>query len=191
MTTREPPFFFSSADMAFSLLAGNIGHLVFNAFEDPALPQRFLAEFGRISQSDALVVDLRGARGEGSANAWKILSYLMGRAFPAVRWMGPACVLVQRCVPCHGAYVRPMAVLIGAGTDGAAEDFAVTFNTARRGLIWGQPTGPDGARSGVLPHRLLRPNAADLRDGRDAVLLAACQALRQAPDYRPLEAEPV
>ena len=188
MITSQAPLFSSTRpDMAFSLLAGNIGYLLFNAFEDQELPRRFLAEFSRIGQTDALVVDLRGARGEGSANAWKILSYLMGRSFPAVRWMGPACVLVRRCMPGHGAYARPMAVLIGRDTDGAAEDFAVTFNTARRGLIWGEPTGQDGAHSGVQPHRLLRASDADVRAGRDVVLLAACQALRLEPDYRPAE----
>lgn len=199
------------ADMAFELLPGNIGHLVLRSFEDPGLPQRFAAAFERISATAALVVDLRQASGAGSAQAWQILAWLMNKPFSTVRWMGPASVLVRRRTPFAAAglpaaagqpwkvtpaYPRPLAVLLGAATEGAAEDFAVTVTAAHRGLLWGEPTGGiSGAkgRPGVQPHHLLRASAEEARAGRDSVLLAACQALQAQlaapakPVVRPLQ----
>ncbi len=134
-----------------------------------------------------------------------MLAWLMNKPFSTVRWMGPASVLVRRRTPFAAAgrpaeagqpwkvspaYPRPLAVLVGAATEGAAEDFAVTVNAARRGLLWGEPTGGASGRPGVQPHRLLRASAEDACAGRDSVLLAACQALRQqlaAPAVRPLQ----
>ncbi len=182
------------ADLVFEVLPGNIGHLVLRSFEDPGLPQRFAASFERISATAALVVDLRLARGGGNTQAWQILAWLMDKPFNAVRWMGPACVLVRRRLPfaaagrpgegaagtawqVRPAYPRPLAVLIGGHTEGAAEDFAVTVENARRGLLWGEPTGAHKGRPGVQPQRLLRARTAGHDQGPDMLLWAAREAL--------------
>jgi DNA polymerase IIIc chi subunit len=184
-------------DVVFSLLDGNIGHLALNSLEDDGSPNRFAAVFDRISRTDALVVDLRDNTGRGSDNGWKILAYLMGRPFNTVRWMGRSYVLIKRGFPCHGEgrvtssagvwsasavqpYTRPVAVLIGPRCGSAAEDFAVTFDAARRGDILGEPTGRADDGPGVQPHRLVRPSVSDTRAGRDMVQLAAWHSLVQA-----------
>ena len=184
-------------DVVFSLLDGNIGHVALNSFEDDGSPDRFAAAFERISQTDALVVDLRDNPGRGSDNGWKILAYLMGRSFNTVRWMGRSYVLIKRGFPCHGEgrvtssagvwsasavqpYTRPVAVLIGPHSGLAAEDFAVTFDAARRGDVLGEPTGRADDGPGVQPHRLVHPTVSDIRAGRDTVLLAAWHSLAQA-----------
>jgi carboxyl-terminal processing protease len=115
-------------------------------------------------------------------------------------------------VPGIQPYRRPVIVLLGPRTFSAAEDFAVAFDVMDRGRMIGEPTGgstgqplffnlPGGGRArvctkrdtypdgrefvgvGIQPDRLVRPTLADFRAGRDPVLEAAVEELRQAPGH--------
>jgi C-terminal processing protease CtpA/Prc len=149
-----------------------------------------------------------------TTNAWSTRSYnpafrAWGR--PTGRHRGePGSVSPD---PAHH-FAGPVIVLTGPGTYSAAEDFAVAFDTMKRGLILGEPTGgstgqplffrlpgggsarvctkrdtyPDGRAFvgvGVRPGRLVRPTVADFRAGRDTVLEAALAQLREAPASAP------
>lgn len=101
----------------------------------------------------------------------------------------------------------PVAVLIGPHTYSAAEDFAVAFDVMERGALIGQATGgstgqplrfdlpgggraqvctkrdtyPDGAPFvgvGIRPDRVVVPTLEDVRLGRDPVLSAALEHVR-------------
>jgi C-terminal processing protease CtpA/Prc len=103
-------------------------------------------------------------------------------------------------------YEGPVAVLCGALTGSAAEDFLMAFDAMERGKIVGEPTGgstgqpisfalpgggsgrvcaarttyPDGTEfvgRGILPDIVVHSTAADVRQGRDVVLEAAAKAL--------------
>ncbi|KAB2956857.1 MAG: S41 family peptidase [Thermoanaerobaculia bacterium] len=106
-------------------------------------------------------------------------------------------------------FAGPVAVLIGPRTYSAAEDFAVAFDLAERGPMIGEATGgstgqplmfalpgggsarvcskrdtyPDGREFvgvGVQPDRVVTTSVADVRAGRDPVLAAAMEAVREA-----------
>lgn len=110
-------------------------------------------------------------------------------------------------------FTGPVAVLTSPRTFSAAEDFAVAFDAMGRGRIVGEPTGgstgqplffslpgggsgrvttkrdtyPDGTDFvgvGVQPDLLVRPTLDALRAGRDPVLEAALEALREPLDGR-------
>ena len=103
-------------------------------------------------------------------------------------------------------YAKPVILLTSAATYSAAEDMAVAFDSMKRGKIFGEPTGgstgqplsfklPGGGSArvctkldsyadgkqfvgvGVQPHKLVRPTVADIRAGKDTVLLAALEEL--------------
>jgi carboxyl-terminal processing protease len=105
-------------------------------------------------------------------------------------------------------YRKPVAVLISGATYSAAEDFMVAFDSMKRGLIVGEPTGgstgqplmislpgggtarigtkrdtyPDGRAwvgVGIQPGLKVAPTVADLRKGRDTMLEAALATLRK------------
>jgi C-terminal processing protease CtpA/Prc len=104
-------------------------------------------------------------------------------------------------------FLKPVALLIGPRTFSAAEDLAVAFDAMKRGPLVGEATGgstgqplsfplpgggsarvcskrdtyPDGKAFvgvGVQPTQAVTPKAEDLRVGRDTVLEAALQLLR-------------
>lgn len=104
-------------------------------------------------------------------------------------------------------YNKPVILLIGARTFSAAEDFTVVFDYMKRGTIMGEATGgstgqpimfklpgggltrictkrdtyPDGKEfvgTGIKPGITVHPTVSDLRQGRDTVLEAALERLK-------------
>lgn len=104
-------------------------------------------------------------------------------------------------------YTNPVVVLTSGRTFSAAEDFTVAFDAMQRGTLIGEATGgstgqplvfdlpgglqarvcvkrdtyPDGEEwvgVGIEPNILVQPKAADLQGGRDTVLEAALEYLR-------------
>ena len=96
-------------------------------------------------------------------------------------------------------YLKPIALLMGAETYSAAEDFIVTFDVAKRGIKIGQTTGgstgqplffelprggmgrvctkwdiyPDGKEFvgiGIVPDIEVKETVKDVREGRDVAL---------------------
>jgi carboxyl-terminal processing protease len=105
-------------------------------------------------------------------------------------------------------YDKPVVLLTSARTGSSAEDFAVAFDAMGRGLMIGEPTAgttgqplflqlpgggyarvctkqdayPDGrpfVGQGVQPQRRVHPTVEDVRAGRDTVLEAALEELKQ------------
>ncbi len=123
-------------------------------------------------------------------------------------WFGEASYELQPHATKH--YSKPVVVLAGPQTYSAAEDFCAVFDAMQRGKIIGEPTGgstgqpliltlpgggsarictkhdryPDGTEFvglGIIPDLTVTTTADDIRDGRDPVLTAALDELRQPP----------
>jgi len=210
-------------NFVFRMLPGKIAYVALNSFQDREVPRQFAAAFDQIAASDGLVLDVRENGGGNSDNGWKILSYLTGQSFDTIDWMSRQYQPVdrtwsrreswlhvrgERWDPADRFYSKPVVVLTSARTFSAAEDFAVTFDTMKRGLIVGEPTGgstgealnfalPGGGSAricakrvtyvdgreyvgvGVLPQVHVAPTIASIRSGRDVVLEAGIKALQQ------------
>jgi carboxyl-terminal processing protease len=210
--------------VSFSVLEGNVGHLVVNGFHDDSLRAKYDELWPRIEKTSALIIDIRNNGGGNTSNARHILKTLTDKPFRGARWR------TRRYLPSHRAwnraeewdqheaepvqpdgtrhYDKPVAVLIGAKTFSAAEDFSMSFDAMERGIFVGGPTGgstgqpllmtlpgggilgvctkrdqyPDGREFvgvGVQPDIAVAPSVADIRDGRDPVLARALAALKK------------
>lgn len=152
----------------FRVLPGNIGYVALNGFETEAAAERFAAEFDRISQTDALIIDFRMNRGGYSKVGWDILAMMADKPFHGTRWRGRVYnprdnriwkkpeVRVgpeQDPIPPHANhhYLKPVILLTGGNTFSAAEDVAATFDQMHRGTIIGEPTGGSTGESMSVP----------------------------------------
>lgn len=209
----------------YKVLPGNVAYVALNTFNLEDVPKQFEANFEKIAQSDALILDVRENDGGNSSNGWRVLAHLTDRPQTVTRWHTRNYRPTYRAWGrMHDAYFygessfepakvakhydRPVVVLTSPRTFSAAEDFASAFDVMRRGLIVGEPTGgstgqplffwlpgggnsrvtskrdtyPDGTEFvgvGVQPDRLVRPTVADFRAGRDTVLEAAREVVRE------------
>ncbi|WP_324670962.1 S41 family peptidase [Hymenobacter sp. GOD-10R] len=210
--SNQPPL------LEVKVLKGNIGYVALNSFADKALLTQFADAYPQLKQTKALILDVRRNGGGNSDIGFSILKYLLDKPFqttvwhtrdyrPSYRpwelpelWYGEA----EAPVSPQGAtpYAGKVVVLTSARTFSAAEDFAVAFDYAKRGLIIGEPTGgstgqplsfslpgggsarvctkrdtyPDGKEFvgvGVQPQRVVHPTISDVRAGRDTVLESA------------------
>ena len=207
----------------FKMLAGGIAYVVLNTFSDDAVVKDFDTVFAEIQKSNALILDVRENGGGSSNIGYQILGYLTDKPFLSSQWSTRDYRPVFRAwgaiektyhrganlVPAHSGgtpYSKPVVVLTSAETYSAAEDFAVAFDSMKRGTIIGEPTGgstgqplafalpgggwarvcskhdsyPDGKEFvgvGVQPNVLVHLTISDFRAGRDTVLLAASEFL--------------
>jgi carboxyl-terminal processing protease len=206
----------------FRMLPGDVAYVALNTFGDDGVVKDFDAAYAEIEKSNGLILDVRENGGGSSGTGYSILAYLTSEPFrdsqwstrdyrPSYRawgmpekWYRGEAGTVQPRGP-H-PYTKPVAVLTSAGTFSAAEDFAVAFDSMKRGKIIGEPTGgstgqplsfglpgggsarvctkhdryPDGKEFvgvGVQPDILVRPTVADFRASRDTVLEAALKAI--------------
>jgi len=210
----------------FRMLSGGIAYVVLNTFGDDNVVKDFEAALPEIEKSNAIIFDIR-ANGGGSSNiGYAILAYLTDKPFLTSQWSTrdyrpsfrawgqrekwyrgePETFQPRGSHP----YSKPVAVLTSARTGSAAEDFAVAFDSMKRGKIVGEPTGgstgqplffplpgggsarvctkhdryPDGKEFmgvGVQPDIPVHPTIADFRAGRDTVLEAALHTLTAKP----------
>jgi len=139
----------------YKLLENNIGYLALNTFNDEAVVPFFESRFDKISNTDALIIDVRQNSGGNTQTGMDILSQLTDERFmksttvirkydPAARpWGNPLKIETHTSeVPTHEDrhYGKPVVLLIGPSTYSAAEDFVVAFRQANRGVIMGEPT---------------------------------------------------
>lgn len=204
-------------------LADGLLRVDLHTFDTEEVVRLWRERWPEIAAARALVLDLRDNGGGNSGNGYAILATLVDRPFQTSAWR----TRVQRgSFRVWGAgdtwyrseagerpsdperrFGGPVAVLIGARTYSAAEDFAVAFDAARRGDLVGEPTGgstgqpltvplpgggtvrictkrdtyPDGREFvgvGVQPTVAAPRTVADLRSGRDAALEVAVDRLR-------------
>lgn len=217
----------SPAPFAFRMLPGHIAYLSLDHFESAAGVKAFEKHLPQILQAGGLILDVRRNGGGSSLYGEEILSYLTDRPIPTETsrelWVDPVLraqgnpQLEWRLLPdsakpyvskhtsvFHGS----VAVLIGPQTFSAAEDFVVSYDAMKRGLLVGETTAgstgqplmidlpgggsaricvkrdsyPDGREfvgTGIAPNLAVAPSVADIRAGRDAALARALEALRQ------------
>ncbi len=226
-TTQEqlakvaPPF----QPFELTRLADGIVRVDLRSFDTPAVVEAWLAHWSEIAAAPGLILDLRDNGGGNSSNGYRILSTLIERASATSVWRTrlyrPSFRAWGNAEGWHVAeagsiepdpehrFRGPVALLIGPRTYSAAEDFAVAFDIAERGLMIGEATGgstgqplgfglpgggqarvcskrdtyPDGREFvgvGVIPDREVRPTVADLRASRDPALEAAIEAVKAA-----------
>ncbi len=146
-----PPF-------EFKMLPGNVAYVALNSFGNDEAAKQFEAKFAEISQSEALVFDVRENGGGNSSVGWRVLGHLTDKYHLVTRWRTrqyrPSFRAWNRLhdaffygesgfLPAKVArhYAKPVVVLTSPRTYSAAEDFASAFDVMRRGLIVGEPTG--------------------------------------------------
>ncbi len=212
---------------AFRMLPGGVAYFALDHLENADAVKAFDKVFPEILKAKALVIDVR-ANGGGSSNfGWDVLSYLGVASVPAMpqykrvddpyaRAQGAYTVMWAPAREFGGVPAlrkRPqvfggkVAVLTGAKTFSAAEDFVLAFKSVKRGVVVGGPTGgstgqplfmtlPGGGTARICIKRDLTPEGRDfigegiapdlpaspgvdaLRAGRDPVLERALAALR-------------
>ncbi|MCA0231929.1 MAG: hypothetical protein LCH91_15775 [Bacteroidetes bacterium] len=208
----RPPF-------SFQIIPNNIAYIQLNGFEDNKVLSGFKAALDSIATTNALIIDVRQNGGGDSGYGWSILACLTDKPMltgfyssriysPLRRSRGETVVFEPvdggNMWPVNGKYhyTKPVVVLTSGRTFSAAEDFVLVFDTMKRGIIIGEPTGgstgqpllfalpggvmarvctkrdmyPDGKEwngKGIQPDLLVRPTAFDFQTGRDTVLEAA------------------
>lgn len=211
----------------FRMLPGNIAYLSLDNFESDAGVKAFQQHLSRIMRAKGLILDVRHNGGGSSGYGMEILSYLTNQPVPTevsheldvdpVARASDDLRLEWRRLPDSGKpYVKnrstvfrgPVAVLIGPQTFSAAEDFTVSFDAMKRGLLVGRTTAgstgmplsfklpgggsarvcvkrdsyPDGHKfvgNGIAPDVKVAPTMADIRAGRDSAVARAAALLRK------------
>lgn len=148
---------FTDEPVQFKLLPGNIAYLAVNEFEDDLGAKTMRENFASISQTKALIVDLRKNGGGNSNNGDAMLKMLTDKPFltekmktldykAAYRASGIAPEWLKTSAdevspdPEH-YFAKPVIVLTSATTYSAAEDFVVAFDAMHRGTLVGETTG--------------------------------------------------
>lgn len=159
-----------------------------------------------------IVVDLRDNSGGVIGDVGRALAHFFPDRQPYARIdVGYLPRFPYRTRPPRDVWTGPVAVVVGDGSASGAEVFAATFQETGRGPVIGLTTLgavvasrqlklPDGGelsigvrsfRSGgghvlegvgVIPDREVKFLAAELRQGRDAMIEAAVEAVLAAPD---------
>jgi carboxyl-terminal processing protease len=213
------------AQFTFRLTKDAIAYISLDHFESDDGVKAFEKALPEIMNAKGLVIDVR-RNGGGSTNfGLDILSYLSDKPIAnAAQHVRAESALFRaqggsliRWVPVSGSdqpYERkrakifsgPIAVLIGPQTFSAAEDFVLSYDVMKRGLLIGEATGgstgqplmlklpgggtaricvkrdsyPDGRAfvgKGIAPHIEVKSSAADVRAGSDPVLVRAIAEL--------------
>jgi len=210
----------------FRMLPGQVAYLSVDHFENPAGVKALEHALPQILAAKGLVLDLRRNGGGSTAVGLQILAYLtpdplqnakqMIRSESAfyrqggldIMWSPVSGSRSTTSIARKERYAGPVAVLIGPQTFSAAEDFVMTFDVAKRGILVGSPTGgstgqpmsfalpgggtaricvkrdtyPDGREfvgKGIAPDVAVAMTVEDLRAGRDPVLDRAVAELQK------------
>lgn len=211
----------------FKTLPGDIAYISIDHFESDESVNAFEKAIPEILKAKGLVIDVRRNGGGSSHYGLRLLSWLSrqpvisassyrrdddaasrAKGSVIIRWatagFGDEAYRAQH----KDVFDGPVAVLTGAQTFSAAEDFAVAFKLMKRGVIVGEATGgstgqplffglpgggsaricvkrdvyPDGSLfvgKGVMPDVEVRRTVAALRSGADPVLDRAVAELRR------------
>jgi C-terminal processing protease CtpA/Prc len=217
--TRRPP----RTDKAeFRLLPNEIAYLRVDEFDDNAGAQALLDNFQVLQQAKGLVIDMRANGGGNSNFGYNILRMIAQQPFKSSAWKTRNYKAAERAwgnTPgwFYGSpeellpdldhnFSKPIAVLIGAHTFSAAEDFVAAFHGMHRGILVGQrtagssgqplnfslpgggtarvctkdDTAPDNTSfegTGFIPDFAAELSVQDIRTGKDSVLESASQLL--------------
>ncbi len=205
-------------------LGDGLAYVAINTFGNSNVVEEFNENFEKINRAKGLIIDVRKNGGGNSSNGNAIISCLIDKAIPETAWKTPQYIasfqawgrpkkwfegepdMIQ---PRQGErYLGPVVVLIGSGTNSAAEDFVVPLHAAGRATVVGQKssgstgqplnfsflygkifgrvctkrdTYPDGREFvgvGIIPDIEINPAPTDIAAGRDVVLEKAIEILK-------------
>lgn len=143
----------------FTVLKGNVGLLTVRSFQDSDFNRSYFDElYNEILKTDALIVDIRDNGGGNSSHADYLVSHFCDKPIPQGMWSSPMYVAahaswnyprewyMQTPHPVYPVrekeiYQKPVVLLVNATTFSSAENFCVSFRSAKRGRIIGTPTG--------------------------------------------------
>ncbi|MCL6488632.1 MAG: hypothetical protein K6T76_06805 [Alicyclobacillus mali] len=143
------------------LVPDRVAYLRVPSFADPAYEEAAVAWVTRVSNADALVVDVRG--NTGGATPTKLLRVLMERSWPWwTEFAADVGFLWRRSTGAGEFSIRPdgsgavwrppyeqpeepvfrgrLAVLVDRATGSAAEDFVMPLLVTKRAIVMGEPT---------------------------------------------------
>jgi C-terminal processing protease CtpA/Prc len=216
------------AQFQFKLLPNGVAYISLDHFESNAGVKAFEAALPEIMKAKGLVIDIRQNGGGSTNHGLAVLSYLSkqpiggsisyrrgdnsfdrARGQTAVSWVPlPDSGRKYQQVRAQ-MFDGPVAILTGAQSFSAAEDFVVAFESMRRGITIGEATGgstgqplsfklPGGGTAricvkrdvyedgrefvgkGIRPDIEVKPDVDDIRSGRDPVLeRAAAEVLKR------------
>jgi carboxyl-terminal processing protease len=211
--------------LPFRMLPSQIAYINLDNFESEDVVKAFEAALPRIQKARGLVIDVRDNGGGSTIYGQMILSYLTRSSIgnpvsyyrsesAAIRAQGGVSVNLVPTADDGGPYLvqhskvfeGPVAVLTGAHTFSAAEDFVAAFAAIHRGITVGERTAgstgqplffdlpgggsaricvkrdlsPDGTEfvgKGIQPTFEVHRGVADVRSGKDPVLDTATKQL--------------
>ncbi len=210
---------------AFQISPDGVATIAIDHFESDDGVKAFVKALPEILKAKALIIDVRRNGGGSSNHGLALLSYLTHEAIPTSMSRARSETALDRARSRSGIlrwkqsndnkpysvkrdtiFTGPVAVLSSAQTFSAAEDFLVSFQLIKRGIIIGQASGgstgqpllfklpgggsaricikrdsyPDGTdfvARGVVPNILVEPTLAQLHSGVDGVWERAKAAL--------------
>jgi len=153
-----------SREISFDSLPGDIGYLKIPSFQTNDFNMGTFADLyeQKILNTDGLIIDIRENNGGNSKVGERIMMLLATDSIPQAAWDTPRYdaayaswgkkwhtvsepsqsitpfFMLTSEVP---KYDKPIILLVNACTFSAAEDFAVLFKNAKRGIVMGTPTG--------------------------------------------------
>ncbi len=142
LTSRLQNFGFAKVER----LAGNIGYLKLDRFENPAVAgQTAAAAMQFLNGTDALIVDLRDNGGGYGAMATLLASYFFSEETHLGDLSGRDATDLKQIwtyatVPGPRFLEKPVYILAGARTFSAAEAFAYDLQSQKRAMIVGEKT---------------------------------------------------
>lgn len=209
----------------FKMLPENIAYLeVTNVADDTAI-KLFKENFAAASAAKGIVFDFRQNGGGNDDYSHALVAMMADKPFYGSRfrtvdykaafrswnmptgWLRLPASAIQPDPDWH--YKKPVVVLTSGRTYSAAEDFLVSFRSAKRGTVIGETTGgstgnpmmfhlPGGGLAflctkddafadgtvfegvGIPPDIEVKPTVADIRQGRDPVLEKAVATIKAA-----------
>lgn len=143
----------------FSVIGKNIGYLKIDGFDSRDFTKRFDSLYPAILKTNALIIDLRENGGGDGAQGRYIMKHIMKTPFkeaassgiqynPLLKsWGMTETPFLQfpaseyKPFTDRTIFEKPVVLLIGKGSYSAAEDFAMSFDYAKRGALIGETTG--------------------------------------------------
>lgn len=171
-------------ELEFKVVDKKIGLLTIPHFQNNETTAFFDSVFPRISQTDGLIIDLRGNGGGNSGYADHIARHLIDRPIATDRWItrvyNPAfaswglkeetySAQQDSMMPLDGItpYLKPVVLLTDRGTFSAAEDFTALLKSAGRitqiGTATGGSTG-NGVRASLTGNGQIMANICSKHD---------------------------
>jgi hypothetical protein len=137
-------------------LAGNVGYLRISLFMDaPPSIEKLAAAFDLLSDTAALIIDLRGTPGGEPAGVANVIGHLVTERTATVRAFGPGSETPERTFhaePRTPAYVgKPVYVLTNGRTASGAEEFAYDLKAMGRATLVGETTAGAATPGGYRP----------------------------------------